>query len=613
MPDIIRLLPDSIANQIAAGEVIQRPASVVKELMENALDAGADTIQVIVKDAGKVLIQVVDNGMGMSETDARMAFERHATSKIRKADDLFAIRSMGFRGEALASIAAVAQVELKTRQGDDTIGTRIVVEGTEIRTHEPTQAGEGTTLAVKNLFYNIPARRKFLKADPVEFRHLMDEFTRIALAHPEIAFSLFHNDSEVYILHKGKLRQRIVGLLGKRYNEHLVPVDEETNYVTISGFAGKPDMAKRKRGDQYLFVNRRFIRSPYLHHAVRTAYEEMIPEDHHPMYVLFLDVDPARIDVNVHPAKQEIKFEDERLIYNFLRVSIRHALGKYSVTPSLDFDVEQRAFTQSGDFTRPAAGGGEESRAAIQSDNRENWQRLFDQLSTTDTPKGVPQSQRDLLTPDIESDSEGRTYSAPVTHGDAIPFHLHRSLLIAQTPQGMILVDQQAAHERILFERYLSISRDGTPAVQKLIFPETLELNGADAALFREILGEVCAIGFDVEEFGGNSFIVHGVPALAGGQNAVFMLEKLLEQYRSDVALSAGVREKIARAMSLSSARQRGTAVEATERKHLLEELFACENPYTSPSGRKCFITFELEELFRRFIKFKSDTGTQPG
>ena len=591
MPDIIKLLPDSIANKIAAGEVIQRPASVVKELMENALDAGADSIQVIVKDAGRTLIQIVDNGMGMSETDARMSFERHATSKIRNADDLYAIRSMGFRGEALASMAAVAQIELRTKQTADIMGTRILIDGSTLIKHEPFQTMQGTSLSVKNLFFNVPARRKFLKSDAAEFKHLMDEFSRIALAQPEIAFSLYHNDSEVVILQKSNTRQRIVNLLGRKYNEQLVPVSEQTNYVEISGFVGKPESAKKSRGDQFLFVNRRYIRSAYLHHAVRAAYEEMIPEEAHPMYVLYLEVDPARIDINVHPTKQEIKFEDERLIYNYLRVSVRHALGKYSVTPSLDFE-QGSAFSgiSGGEGTapmeRPAAG----RIKTHDDDNLRNWQLLYEGLSLSPLHASSPAA----LLPD-----NGETaVTSPLE-----TLQIHGTFIVAQIKTGMLVVDQQAAHQRILYERYLSAMQTGSGGTQKSLFPETMELSSVESRVLSDILPEVNKMGFDIQEFGGNSFVIHGAPALLQDQNPSEVLNPLIAEYIEDVGVGMGLQERVARAMCLSSAVHQGVRMTLEERLHLIENLFTCENPYTSPSGRRCFVSLPIEELFSRLSK----------
>jgi DNA mismatch repair protein MutL len=399
MADIIQLLPDAIANQIAAGEVIQRPASVVKELLENAIDAGATSIKLVVKDAGKSLIQVIDDGCGMSETDARMAFERHATSKIRKSEDLFCIRTMGFRGEAMASIAAIAQVEMRTRRHAEELGTRLVIEGSAVKSQEPCQCSRGTTLSVKNLFFNVPARRNFLRSNTVEMRHIVDEFQRIAIANADIFFSLHHNNSEVFHLPAGKLRQRLIGVFGNAANKKLVPVSEETDILTLKGFIGKPEYAKKTRGEQYFFVNNRFIKSAYLNHAVVNAYEDILPKDTHPLYVIFIDIDPAHIDINVHPTKQEIKFDDERLVYNYLKVAVRHSLGQYSIMPSLDFDQDPLFYNtlssskkpiERGNTVNSLKGNGHQKQdtslagSRRQDNNLDNWQQLYEGLDAFD-------------------------------------------------------------------------------------------------------------------------------------------------------------------------------------------------------------------------------------
>jgi len=589
MSDIIRLLPDAIANKIAAGEVVQRPASVVKELMENAVDAGASEIQVIIRDAGKSLIRITDNGCGMSPTDARMSFERHATSKLRDADDLFAVRTMGFRGEALASIGAVAQVELHTRQHSDELGTLIAVEGSKVRKQEPCQTPAGTIIDVKNLFYNVPARRKFLKSDPVEFRHITDEFIHVALAYPAIAFSLYHNDQEVFRLPGGNTRQRAVSVLGKKYNENLVPISESTSYVEITGFIGKPDIARKSRGEQYIFVNNRFIKSPYLHHAIKSAYDEILAEGMHPLYILYLIIEPERIDVNVHPTKQEIKFEDERLIYNYLRVAARHALGKYSITPTLDFD-QQNAFSNLGLSTgrmrdplqnRPAG-------------NLQNWEELYKGLSQQKESSGTLTLQSDIF----ENPQESGTELEPVSD---TPYQAHNMYLVSSIKSGIVIVDQQAAHERILYERYLKFGVNQPASVQKVLFPVTVELSTREATLFGDILDEINGLGFEIELFGGQSVIVHGVPPELSSENIESVLHSLLESYISDTSPEIGVREKLAKAISVQASRKRGTYIHPEERRNLMDMLFACENPYTSPTGRKAFIVVELDEIVKRF------------
>ena len=588
MSDIIRLLPDAIANKIAAGEVVQRPASVVKELMENAVDAGAEDIQVIIRDAGKTLIRITDNGCGMSPADARMSFERHATSKLRDAEDLFDVRTMGFRGEALASIGAVAQVEMRTRKEEDELGTLLVVEGSKVLKQEPCQTPVGTIVDVKNLFFNVPARRKFLKSDPVELRHITDEFIHVALAYPGIAFALYHNDHEIYHLFKGNSRQRAVAILGKRYNENLVPVSESTSYVGISGFIGKPEVAKKSRGEQYIFVNKRFIRSPYLHHAIRSAYDEILGEGMHPLYILDLTIEPGRIDVNVHPTKQEIKFEDERLIYNYLRVAARHALGKYSITPTLDFDQEN-AFghiVQSSGMPDPLR-----QRQAV---NLQNWEDFY---------KGLSDQQRSGSTVTIQSGifEEQQQTDSELEQIAEVPYQAHNMYLISSIKSGIVIVDQQAAHERILYERYLKYGDNVTPSVQKILFPVTIELNAREASLLKDILKEINALGFEIEQFGGQSIIIHGVPPELGSNNVEMVLHSLIEAYLSDKSPDIGSREKLAKAISAQASRKRGTAIQPEERRNLLDMLFACENPYTSPAGRKCFVLVELDEIHKRF------------
>lgn len=599
MADIIQLLPDSIANQIAAGEVIQRPASVLKELMENGIDAGATSIQVIMKDAGKTGIQVIDNGKGMSETDARMSVERHATSKIREANDLFAIKTMGFRGEALASIVAIAHVEIKTRRPEDEFGTRIVIHGTEVKTQEPCQMLPGTSISVKNLFYNVPARRKFLKSDTVELRHLVDEFTHIALAFPELEFSLHHNEKELFILPPGKLRPRIIGIIGKRANDKIVPIDEETNYVKIKGFVGKPDFARKSRGEQYLFVNQRYVKSHYLNFAIKNAFEDLIPQDHHPFYVLFLEMDPAQLDINVHPTKQEIKFEDERLIYNYLRVAIRHGLGKYSITPSLDFEQEA-IFSGNAPRTDPNQEFGFAEKDRLAAQNLEHWEKIF---------QGMDHFSVEPEQPDASQILTRKTSLLPDTDGEADkvqlaalpPFQLNNSLLVVHNRSGLILIDQQAAHERILFEQFKAILANENPSTQKTLFPITWELSPSDAAILADVIEHFRQLGFDIEHFGAETYIVHGLPAQMMNDNPLEMLQNILEQFKNNLDIKTNTSERIAMAMAASASIKRGKNILPEERHLIVDRLFACENPYTNPRGKKCFITIELEELYKRF------------
>jgi DNA mismatch repair protein MutL len=618
MADIIQLLPDNIANQIAAGEVIQRPASAVKELMENAIDAGGTSIKLIVKDAGKTLIQVIDNGCGMSETDARLSFERHATSKIRKTEDLFAIRTMGFRGEALASIAAVAQVEMRTRRQIDELGVRLLIEGSEVQVQEPCQCAAGTSIAVKNLFYNVPARRNFLKGTAVEMRHITEEFQRLAMANPDLFFSLHHNDAEVFHLPPGNLRQRLIGLFGSTINKKLVPVEQETEVLKLSGFIGKPEYAKKSRGDQYFFVNQRFIKSAYLNHAVAAAFEGLLPEGSYPFYTIFLDIDPASIDINVHPTKQEIKFEDERLIYDYLKVAVRHSLGQYSVMPTLDFEADtnfglarpmppapRHETVQSASRSSSAPGSNAPAEMRQQrANNLKNWELLYEGLD--DASEGAS-AQPAALTIESNWHEENQPETelqlgAAAGQERKAPYQVHGLYIISQIKSGLLIIDQQAAHERILYERYLQAMQQQQSAAQQQLFPRTLTLSPIDAALLLDIMEQVNLLGFDIQEFGANTFVINGVPAeLAGKQDETKVIEALLEQYKSNLDLKMEAQENIARAMARSAAIKPGQPLSPTEMQVLIDKLFACEVPFKSPSGKNCFITFELENLAKRF------------
>lgn len=632
MSDIIQLLPDAIASQIAAGEVIQRPASVVKELMENSIDAGADRIQLIIRESGKNLIQVIDNGCGMSETDARMCFERHATSKLRVADDLTHIRTMGFRGEAMATIAAIAQVELKTRRQSDELGVRIIMEGSMVKSQEPCQTAAGTSISVKNLFFNVPARRNFLKSNSVEMRHILDEFQRLALAHPDLFFSLHHNDSETYHLPAGNLRQRVVGIFGNSYNQRLVPVSEDTDILQLSGFVGKPEFAKKSRGDQFFFVNRRYIKSSYLHHAVMSAYEELLSKGTHPFYVLFLNMDPSRIDVNVHPTKQEIKFDDEKLVYNYLKVAVRHALGQYSVTPTLDFEQggsfssnrirtsaprEEQHFPtiESSATAKPSSGAqrsspgdtnfGSSSRR--ERNNLANWQKLYENLGQEGEAAPNPPEREDkdgmiTLTSKMSETLPSGQKEELGYRDDKLPYQLHQRYIVSSIKSGFVLIDQQAAHERILYEQYLQALEKQQAVSQGQLFAQNIELSPTDAILLTEMLPQLRILGFDIDTFGQNAFVINGMPAeIAGRQNEAGIIDQLISQYREQLDLKLGAQETMARAMARSAATKRGKRLEVPEMQLIINQLFACGNPVRSPSGRACFLTFDLEELEQRF------------
>lgn len=623
MSDIIRLLPDSIANQIAAGEVIQRPASVVKELVENAIDAGASSIQIIVKNAGKTLLQIIDNGCGMSETDARMSFEKHATSKIAKAEDLFNIRTMGFRGEALASVAAIAQVEMKTKLHDADTGTLIEIEGSKVIRQEPCQTASGTSIAVKNLFFNVPARRNFLKSENVELKNIIEEFTRTALAHPHIAFKLHHNDYELYNLKTGNLKQRIIQLFGDDYAQKIVPVEEKSYSLNVFGFIGKPNFAKKSRGEQYFFVNNRFIKSPYLHHALMQAYEDMLAKEHFPFYVIFLEIDPARIDINVHPQKYEVKFEDEKLIYTFVNLGAKHALGAYSVAPTIDFNQEQHldaigAFTnnnfsgssiisQTPEINREAKKFAPPGNFKPFDSSPRNWQILNqnevkqqpDKLSTETIPNETTPTKIAIDNPTSELTFRS---SQSADKGVVQPHQLHRRYIVSQIKSGIILIDQQAAHERILYERYMRLLKNNRSTSQRQLFPQTIQFSPADAVLLKEILEEINNLGFEVQEFGENAFVIHSFPADVHSGNEQQVLEELLEQYKNQLHITKfSKREKLAQALAISSSIKSGKILSIEEMKAMIDELFACENPYHAPNGRNAIVTFSLDELEKKF------------
>ncbi len=604
MADIIRLLPDHVANQIAAGEVVQRPASVVKELLENSVDSGATRIVLVVKDAGRTLVQVTDDGKGMSPGDARLCFERHATSKIRLADDLNAVRTKGFRGEALASIAAIAQVELRTREHDQELGTRVLMEGSRAHIQEPMAGAPGTTISVRSLFYNVPARRQFLKSDGVELKHVLDEFQRVALAHPDIGFQLVHNDHEEFNLPPGTgpgaLRQRIVGLFGRKYDERLVPVEEHTELVAVQGFVGKPEFAKRTRGEQYFFVNQRFIRSSYLEHAVRKAYEELVARDSHPGWFLRIELDPAQIDINIHPTKTEIKFRDDRMVYAIVHAAVRRALGRFNIVPSLDFEPEPAllaAQTNTGGSKAPAWRPTDLGAfTAPPRPSPEGWQQLF---------------QLGMVTPEDEDTVATRTAQRAqvipmreheTPDGERPVFQLHARYIMAQLRSGLLVVDQQRAHERVLYERNLKLLEQGAGLSQTELFPRHVELSATDLALVEEVLPELRSMGFDLALFGGRTLQVNGMPAEASDEDPGQLLETLLEQLKRERSSLRNERHTVlARSMARSMAIRPGRVLSVTEMHDLIDRLFACEHPHHTPMGKPTLLTIGSEELSERF------------
>jgi DNA mismatch repair protein MutL len=610
LPDIIHLLPDNIANQIAAGEVIQRPASAVKELLENAVDAGATEINLVVNDAGKALIQVIDNGKGMSETDALMAFQRHATSKIKNIEDLFRIHTMGFRGEALASIAAVSQVEIKTRKTENELGSYIEIENSRVIRQEPISAQEGTNISMKNLFFNVPARRNFLKSNASEMRQIVEEFIRIGLSFPNIYFSLVSNGLEMFHLEKGTLKQRILQLLGSHYNARLVAVQEKTDYLTIYGFVGKPDTAKKTRGDQYFFVNNRFIKSAYLNHSVLGAFQDMIPADSFPLYVLYIDIDPSRVDINVHPTKQEIKFEDEKVVYAFVQAAVKHALAQFSITPALDFDLDP-AIQQLEAVSKPIS---EEKNAALASsslfqtftkknqahliepDHRSNlthWRDFYEQ------PAALKETE---LQDPLQEIGNWFPLTAAGLSVEGEVFQLHYAYIIAATREGLLLIRQQSAHERILYERYVDAGSGKSMAVQHSLFPTVIQLATQDALIMQELLEDFNKLGYLIESFGKDAFIIQGTPADLGKRNDKADIENILEQFKHfNSEMKIPKREKLIRALARQHSIKSGSSLSIEEMKKLLVELFACSQPNATPQGHPTYIELKkdyLEQLF---------------
>ncbi len=621
MPDIIHLLPEYLANQIAAGEVVQRPASVVKELLENAVDAQSTTIQLIVKEAGKQLIQVVDNGLGMSETDARMCFERHATSKIKSTEDLFRIRTMGFRGEAMASIAAVAQVELKTKTRASDTGTKLVIEGSEFISQEPVAVPDGTSVCVKNLFFNVPARRNFLKSNPVEMRHILEEFMHLALAHPEIAFSLYQNEIEIFQLPTGKLSQRIVNLFGNNYKEQLATCEEITPFLKVKGYIGKPEFAKKSRGEQFFFVNERYIRSSYLNHAVQTAYEGLLPKDSHPFYVLFLEIAPESIDINVHPTKTEIKFEDEKTVYAIVRAAVKQSLGVHNIAPSLDFEgdvnfaalkpvthsFDENKFEKATNFENFIRENSSPSQPIsinpIKSNGNGNqdWQKVFEPIT---------QSSREFTREPDESKLNELDFLSGFTKlnnqepSGKKTLQVHQKYIMVQVKSGIMLVDQQAAQERILYEQYTASLHKNTGSSQALLFPQAVQLSPNDYDLLQQLAGEFNALGFVFSEFGKHTIVLNGIPVDIPARDEKALLEELLEQYKNNQQeLTLSKKENLARAMAKRVSSRFTGKLTDLEMNALVDKLFACQMPNYTPTGQKTLVMMELGQLQHFFLK----------
>jgi len=598
VPDIIHLLPDSIANQIAAGEVVQRPASAVKELLENSIDAGAKKIQLIIRDAGKQLIQIIDDGVGMSETDARMSLERHATSKIKNAEDLFRLRTMGFRGEALASIAAVSQMELRTRQSQNDLGTVIIVEGSEIKKQEPATSQVGTIILVKNLFYNIPARRNFLKGNPVEMKHIVDAFVQQALARPDLAFMLVHGDEVLFDVAPSKLSQRIVGLFGKGYQEQLAACQLETDLLKITGYVGRPESSKRTRGEQFLFVNNRFIRNNYLHHAVMNGFEGLLPEGSFPFYALFIELDPKHVDVNVHPTKTEIKFDDERSIYAYMRSAVKQALGAHNLSPTLDFSGDVNLMGKISDIQQQSHSQFyKEQTGEVPTRSAQNWEQLFE---------GLPVNRDDLKTERITEAEHNQVIrmESSINKGmekpdtsEKILFQLQNKFIVREVSNGLMIINQQSAHERVLYDKFIRQLGQSKGVSQQALFPQTAEFSSSDFSLLMELEDELNALGFRFEVFGKTAILIQGLPIETTGQEKA-VLEGLLEQFKANKQeLQLPVRENLARSLAKRAALKTGQKLTSEQMSSLVAGLFSSSNPGFSPDGSTTFFIFETSKM----------------
>ena len=619
MPSIIQLLPDHVANQIAAGEVVQRPASVVKELLENAVDAKATDIKLIIKDAGKSLVQVIDNGLGMSITDSRLCFERHATSKIRLAEDLFALHTKGFRGEALASIAAIAHVELKTKQDQDELGTQIVIEGSKFILQEPAVLPKGTSFLVKNLFYNIPARRNFLKSETVEFRHIVDEFQRIALAHPSIYFTMYHNGSEHYSLPNSNLRHRIVSVFLGKTNEKLIPIKEATAIVKIDGFVGKPEFCKRNRTEQFFFVNNRYIKSGYLHHAVLSAFEGLLKDGMQPSYFIYLEVPPSAIDINIHPTKTEIKFDDEQALYAILRSTIKHSLGQFNISPVLDFERDANLDTPYAYLNKttvhpsiqidrtfnPFAPEKAKADTAINEqlyqnykkpEATKNWDSLYVGLKQDSFEISTQNFETDLVTTSLfdEKDEENtvkRTYQ------------IQKKYIVSPIKSGMVLIDQHRAHQRVLYETFLRNITVKQASSQQLLFPLELYFSKNDLILIQELKDALENTGFVFETFGSDYVLISGIPINTCESDIKQVLEQLVNNLQGGIPNNNySQNDTIAKSMAKSLAVKTGTYLSESAQENLVNNLFACKDPSVSPALKPTFVTMSVEDIDKKFI-----------
>jgi DNA mismatch repair protein MutL len=620
MTDIIKLLPDTVANQIAAGEVIQRPASVIKELVENSVDCGSTAINIYIKDAGRTSIQVIDNGCGMSVTDARMAFERHATSKINDAKDLFSIRTLGFRGEALASIASVAEVKLRSKRRDDELGTEIDIAATQVIGQEPVNCPDGSNFLVRNLFYNTPARRKFLKANNTELKHIITEFQRVALTHPEIEFTLQHNTLEIYNLPLSNFRQRICNVFGKSINQYLVPINADTSIVKISGLIGKPEAAKKSAGEQYFFVNQRYIRHPFLHRAVMKAYEQLLPSDTLPAYFIYFEVNPESIDINIHPTKTEIKFEDEQSIFQILLASLKEALGKFNIVPTLDFTIDtsigipvlrkdeevKQPVIDINPYYNPFEEKKGSSRTSYPSfghddPNLKHWEKLYTGLETRhedsflgSSADRVNGSQQSLYDTDENVQADGNSINT---------FQLKNKYILTPVKSGLMIIDQKRAHERILFERYMNMITQHKGMVQRSLFPDILELNSPEMNCLIEIRDDIFALGFELEFTGETQVQIKGYPADITSSSPTVLLQNIIASFMDETPdMETERKEQVAREMAKVSSISYGKALSHEEMRELVDHLFGCEMPNFSPSGKTIIHILNIDEIEKRFV-----------
>lgn len=601
MPDLIRLLPESIANQIAAGEVVQRPASVVKEMLENSLDAESTEVTLVFKDGGQTLLQIIDNGKGMSDTDARMCWERHATSKIKKTEDLFNLSTFGFRGEALASIAAVAQVEMKTRREEDSLGTHIVIEASEVKKQEVISMNPGTSISVKNLFFNIPVRRNFLKSFSVETKYIIEEFQRVAISRPDVRMNLYNGSNEVYKLAATSLEKRIEDILLKSNKGSLLEVDEDTEIVQINGFIGSPELARKTRGNQFMYVNGRYIKEPYFHHAISNAYAELIDKDHHPFYVLFLKINPAKIDVNVHPTKTEVKFEESRLIYQIIKSVITKGLSSYNTTPELDTNAFLPNFERpNSTFNRVVEPPQIKTKTgynpfigdSVKKKNETAWEKLYEPFRDAEIDKPIVQPQTEI----------SAFTSKPQNVEVGVAFQVYSNFIVCMVNRQLYLVDQRRAHEQVLFEKYSSQLNASAVPCQQLLFPRTIELQTADFEIIQSLLADINQLGFDVSVFGKNTIIVNGTPADISKGEEKEILEGILEHYKlNQQSPKLDKRENLARSLAKNAGIKRGMVLEQDQINQLVQDLFACQHPKYTPSGQVTFVSMEQNRLTELF------------